>query len=347
MNIPTKFDDILRNDQVMVSLVYGAVTSFESILKYNKLFFFEEYTEHGIEHVEMVLKAAEFLIPDESFQFINSKEVAILILAVVLHDIGMNIEFSTFKAMINGEYDDARVDILDKNTWYELWQDYLTEARHFSSKQKNDIFGNPDEITNEPDLSNKDNLTGTHRKLIGEFIRRYHSRFAHEVALEGFIGEHETISFGNSILSDQDRKFAGIIARSHGINIRDTYNYIEKTAYDTCKKKPGGINIIFLMVLLRIADYLQIDKSRTDPTMLKVKTFNSPVSLQEHKTHLAISNLVFENNDPELIKVICKPDNAQMYVKIHNLIKDIQHEFDLSWAVLGEIYGFVPYENQK
>ena len=34
----------------------------------NKLFFFEEYTEHGIEHIEMALKVAEFLIPDESFQ---------------------------------------------------------------------------------------------------------------------------------------------------------------------------------------------------------------------------------------------------------------------------------------
>jgi hypothetical protein len=346
MNIPSKFDNILKNDQIMLSLVTGIITSFEPILKSNKLFFFEEYTEHGIEHIEMVLKATEYLISDESFQFIHSKEVAILILSVVLHDIGMHTEFSTFKAMINGKYDDIRVNTLDKKTWYELWQDYLLEARHFSSRQKNDIFGNPDEIINEIDLSDKDNLKGTDKKLIGEFIRRYHSRFAHEVALKGFIGEYETIPFGNNILIDQDRKFAGIVARSHGINIRDTFAYLKEVAYDAWKN-PGGINIIFLMVLLRIADYLQIDKSRTDPSMLKVRTFNSPVSLLEHKTHLAILHLTFENDDPELINVTCKPDNAQMYVKIETLIKDMQHEFDLSWAVLGEIYGFSPVKKPK
>jgi len=127
MNIPDKFKEILQKDQSLHSLVLDVVhdNSFGRILKDNKLFFFEEYTEHGIEHIEMVLKASEFLIPDESFEYIQPKEVAILILAIVLHDIGMHTEFSTFKAMIDGKYDDVRVDVLDKKTWQELWQDYL------------------------------------------------------------------------------------------------------------------------------------------------------------------------------------------------------------------------------
>jgi hypothetical protein len=230
MNIPSKFDNILLKDQAMTSVVTSAVTSFEPILKSSSLFFFDEYTDHGIEHTEMVLKAAEFIIPDESFQFIHPKDVAVLILAVVLHDIGMHTEFSTFNAMINGKYDDLRVDILDKKTWHELWQDFLSEARHFSSKQKKDIFGNPDEIINEPDLSDKDKLTGKDKKLIGEFIRRNHSRFAHEVALRGLIGESETAPFGTIILDYRYKEYAGIVARSHGINIRDTFEYLKEVA---------------------------------------------------------------------------------------------------------------------
>ncbi|MDR2907787.1 MAG: ATP-binding protein, partial [Bacteroidales bacterium] len=263
----------------------------------------------------------------------------------VLHDIGMHTEFSTFKAMIDGKYDDVRVEILDKKTWLELWQDYLSEVRHWSSKQRENVFGNSNETIIEPNLSDKDKLNGTDKKLIGEFIRRHHARLAHEIALKDFIG-NEMIPFGNENLTKQDRQFIGIVARSHGTNIRNTFDYLKEIAYGVWRN-PADMNIVFLMVLLRIADYLQIDKNRTDPSILKLKTLNSPTSIQEHKMHLAISHLTFRNKDPELISVTAEPKNAQMYVKIQNLINDIQHEFDLSWSILGEIYGFLPTEKPK
>lgn len=346
MKIPAKFEEILKTNQTIHLIVLDVISSFGPILKDNKLYFFEEYTEHGIDHIEMVLEASEFLIPDESFEHIKPKEVAILILAIILHDLGMQIDFFTFKALIEGKYDDVRVGVLDKKSWYELWQDYLSEIRHFSSKQKENIFGNPYEIINEPDLSNKDKLTGIDKKLIGEFIRRHHARLAHEIALKGLIGNNSTVPFGNENITAQDKQFIGIVARSHGTEIRKTFDYLKEIAYSVWKK-PAGINIIYLMVLLRISDYLQIDKTRTDPILLKLKTFNSPVSLREHKTHLDISHLTFENDDPELITITCEPKDAQMYVKLQNLIKDIQHEFDLSWAILGEIYGFLPNKKPK
>jgi hypothetical protein len=345
MKIPAKFEEILKTNQTIYSIVLNVISSFEPILIDNKLFFFEEYTDHGIEHIEMVLKAAEFLIPDESFEHIKPKEVALIILAIILHDIGMHAEFSTFNAMIEGKYDDVRVNILDKKTWQELWQDYLSEVKHFSSKQRKNIFGHSNEMINEPDLSDKDKLTGTDKKLIGEFIRRHHARLAHEIALKGFIGNN-TIPFGNENLINQDRQFAGIIARSHGMSVRDTFEYLKEIAYGVWRN-PADMSIVYLMVLLRIADYLQIDKTRSDPTLLKLKTFNSPVSQQEHKTHLIISHLTFQNEDCELITVTCEPKDAKMYVKIQNLIKDIQHEFDLSWAILGETYGFLPDKKPK
>ncbi len=348
MNIPPKFEKILQKDQSLHGIVLDVVNdnSFGRILEDNKLFFFEEYTEHGIKHIEMVLKAAEFLIPDKSFEYIQPNEVAILILAVVLHDIGMHTEFSTFKAMIEGKYDDVRIDILDKKTWQDLWLDYLLEVRHWSSKKLEDVFGNAKEIIiDEPNLSDKDKLTGTNKKLIGEFLRKYHARLAHEIALKGFIGENGIQSIGN--IKEQYKKYVGVVARSHGMNIRETFEYLKTIGSGKAWKNPENINIVYLMVLLRIADYLQIDIKRTNSVLLKLKTFNSPISLKEHETHLAIQNLNFDI-EPELIYIESdKPVNAQMYVKIQTLIKDIQHELDLSWAILGEIYGFNPNDKPK
>jgi len=109
----------------------------------------------------------------------TAKDVAVLIMSIILHDIGMHTEFATFVALLDGHYD-AHKTCLDSKTWLELWEDYLAEAKRFSSQQRRNIFGNEFQPYNEPDLTNKDNLTGYDKKLIGEFIRRHHSRLAHE-----------------------------------------------------------------------------------------------------------------------------------------------------------------------
>lgn len=57
---------------------------------------------------------------------------------------------------------------------------------------------------------------------------------------------------------------------------------------------------------------------------------------------MAIESLNYNQFDSEKIYVECSPKNSLEFVKIYNLISDIQKEFDKSWAILGEIYGFIP-----
>jgi len=353
MIIPEKLKEILERDQKIDGLVKTVISSFEPIFKNNDLFFFEEYTDHGIEHINKVLKTAEFLIPDTLLiNDIQSKEVAILILATVLHDIGMHTNFATFRAIIDGKYNDVKVNILDKKTWQELWQEYLLEVRHWSSKKLENVFGKPEteediniisiveSVKSAIESKNKDKLDGRHKKLIGEFIRRHHERLAHEIALNGFIG-NETILFGNETLDERYKQLVGIVARSHGMNVRKTYEFLkEEMGLGKAWKNPDNIKIVYLMVLLRIADVLQIDETRANRILLEIEGVNSYASEKEHKKHLTILNLNCETEDPEMIYVECNsPKNAELYVEIQNLIKYIQYEFDLSWAILGEVYG--------
>lgn len=202
MKLPQKFESILKRNETLHSIVLNSIIGFQPIYRDNKLFFFEEYTDHGIQHVENVLSSAEYLIPDETFESLTAKDVSILILSIIVHDIGMHCEFSTFVSMINGEYDKFRVSVLDQKTWAELWIDYLSEVKRFSSHQKKNIFGNEFQHFKEPSLENKDDLSGYDKKLIGEFIRRHHARLSHEIALYGLIGQNgKRIEFGNENLS--------------------------------------------------------------------------------------------------------------------------------------------------
>lgn len=339
MLIPEKFKKILEKNTELYSEVLSVMSLFKPILDDNKLFFFEEFTDHGIKHIESVLASAEFIITDESFELLTPGDIAVLIFSIILHDIGMHTEFSTFVALINGEYDSSKT-FIDEKTWSELWQDYLAEAKRFSTQQKRNILGDENCLFREPDLSKKDNLNGIDKKLIGEFIRRHHARLAHEIAFCGIIGANsKKIEFGVN-LPKLYREMAGIVARSHGMNLRSTFPYLQKIAVNSWHH-PNGVSVVFLMVVLRIADYIQIDSSRVSTFLLRLKTFSSPISISEHDTHLAIESINFIQQDSERFDVLCSPANSKMLVKLKALFLDIQRELDVSWAVLGEVYGFI------
>jgi hypothetical protein len=339
MRIPEEFNEILKRDQRLHSVVLDILTSFEPVLKDNKLYFFEEFTDHGIDHIESVLDAAAHIVTESALKLLGPKDITVLILSILLHDLGMHVEYATFLALLNGEYDDVRVQRFDTKTWKDLWDDFLIEAKRFSGKQRNMIFGQENQPYRIPDLTNKDRLNGADKKLIGEFIRRFHTRFAHEVALKGLIGKDgNLIAFGSDRLDHLYKELAGLSARSHGLNLRDTFEFLRDLGSDAWKM-PDQVQIVFLMVVLRIADYFQFHKGRVSRMLLKLKTFNSPVSKLEHDKHLAIEYVQPHPDDPERLYVLAKPGTSLLFVKISALLKDIQMELDVSWAILGEIYG--------
>jgi molecular chaperone HtpG len=340
--LPEKFKIILEKNQELDGILKTTLATFGEILEAKNLYFFEEYTNHGIKHIQDVLASSENLITDETFSnILTYKDIGCYILSVILHDIGMHIDLEGFKCLINGEYDDIQIKELDSLKWSELWEDFINEARKFSGKQLKSIFGSEETIIRVPPFSKPGDITENDKKLIGEFIRRHHARIAHEISVKGFPAKPNSIDFCNS-LDLKTKSLVGLIARSHGTNLRRCLDYIENKFGRESKRFPNGIHATYLMVLLRIADYIQIDSSRTSKALLKSKTFSSPVSEMEHNAHLSIDNVDYKwNDDPERIFVNASPIDSKMFIKLKKLFKDIQYEFDMSWAVLGELYGNV------
>lgn len=340
INIPTPFIDILSKDQKLHGIINSTLSDFGEILEDNSLFFFPEYTDHGLKHIEAVLESSANLMTKETIEnVVEPKDIAIYILAVILHDLGMHLSLDGFIHLISNKYDQIVEPKFDKISWVSLWENYMNEAKRFNSKQLTAIFGDESVIIKIPNLENRGEISQNDRILIGEFIRRHHPRIAHEIALKGFPAvDNNVLPFGNN-LDTNLLDLAGLIARSHGLSLRRPLELIEER-HPNAKRTPFNIHAVFLMTVLRLSDYLQIDRTRTSKIVLKTKSLQSPISIREHNTHLSIKYIDDKNqDDPERIYVHTSPESSKIFVKLEALIQDIQSEFDISWAVLGELYG--------
>ena len=86
--------------------------------------FFPEYTHHGIFHVDRVLELCNKLIPDKTLSEMMPRELGILIIAAMMHDIGMFIETDGLKKILFGVAADRKTELFDKYTWKEEWNRY-------------------------------------------------------------------------------------------------------------------------------------------------------------------------------------------------------------------------------
>lgn len=332
-----KLSNILTNNKFAQAISF-VLNEYAPILKqeYQKVFF-PDYTKHDIDHLDEVLKIIEKLVPNEILSKLSQESLNIIVASVVFHDIGMLINEEMFKAMVvDGEYDDVRVDYFDKKTWKQLWEEYEYDSNYWDEEQKKNVFGEGKHTIIKPNLDDLQTLDGYKKKYIGEFIRQHHGRIAHEVALKGYFGT-ERMAFLQKAEFLPFMKMIGIIARSHSMDLRKAIAYLQKS-YGKLWRNPSGIPIVYIMILLRLADYLHIDYNRSGLNEKDIDKIRSPFSRQEHEAHRAIQMIHYGSEDPEQIIIEANPHNARTHVKIERLANDIQNEFDHSWAVLGETY---------
>ena len=325
------------------------------------LFFFPEYTDHGATHINRVLDAAVSLATRAAWEQLTQEDAAVLTLAVLLHDAAMHLSADGLLVLLGGSagapagHLRPRVEALDTGTWPELFDEYLFEARRWDSRTlhrilgdraqkpetEGDLAGVPRHVREQP---NPETWTLQYRKFLGEFVRRHHARLAHEIARWGVpapgpqppAAPHRlSLALPENLAEYAD--LAGLVARSHNLPLRATFPYLaaEFNGRVHCR----GAHPVFLMVLLRIADFLELDASRANPAQLLVSRLRSPISQDEWDAHLAIVDIRQDESDQEAVFVAAKPKSAAAFFKLRRLLSGLQQELDLSWAVLGEVFS--------
>jgi molecular chaperone HtpG len=322
------------------------------ILDDNKTPFFPAYTDHGSSHIEAVLEASERLIPDDIWngEVLTPNDAIVLVCAILLHDLAMHLREPGFLLLVTGEGPNHPLPWFDKAQrnrgadlpWPELWQDFRKEASRFSQSQLDRIlgpnYGSPPQIVLgdfEPDASG---WTTNDRLLIGEFLRRHHARLAHEISAFGFPGldaeYFPVLAQTLPALADA----IGATARSHNEDLRVIADYLSaKTGGDF---RPDGVVQLYLMAVLRVADYFQLQPSRATPLLLHLKDPQSPISVDEWRKHQAITTISWAHRDPDAVNIQVSPDQTlRTHLQLGELLADLQREIDRTAAVLSETYG--------
>lgn len=299
--------------------------------------FFPDYTIHGIQHIETVLDHANHLIPDTVLDIMQPKDISFLVGAIILHDLGMFAAKAGVRKLLLEDRRTYRTDYLDKLSWEEEWASYLEQIKRYSEEKFLYHFGIGTRII-PPDVTN-DNLSDVDKIIIGEFLRRHHHRLAHEIAVCSMPGAPDQDVFADTAYSVRDRMAIGILARSHGMSIRETENYINRRL-----GRGYAVPLYYLMSVLRIADYLDAGKGRAPEPRQHLQGIHIPVSVNEWTWNQKI----IEGDsywDPDHIRryIFADPTSTRDFVQIEKWLKTVQNELDLCWSVIVEMYGSEKY----
>ncbi len=333
IQIPARLREVLERDRQLHGCVILTLNAFEPWLKSSGMPFFPEYTDHGPQHVEDTLLTAEALITDEAYTTITPADVAALALSVLIHDCAMHLDEEGFVTLAAGETESHLIDGFQDPPWRVLWLQFMGKASRFDGRELLGLFGDTEPV-HRPSLD-PSSMTRRDRLLIGEFLRRHHHRLAHEIALFGVpSGTLDQLRFIE--VPDYLSAIAGVLARSHGLPIRRCVDILRQNDHH---REYRGTHASFLMGVLRIADYLQVQRERAPQELLHVKHLQSPASQKEWNAHAAIVDIRHTHEDPEALFIEAKPLNVEIYLQVQDWLMGIQREMDESWAILGEVYG--------
>ncbi len=342
--IPARMKKRLEEDSDYTSKVFSLIANVEPLVHTSPVFF-PHYTFHGDSHINTVLELADKLIPDELIsdedkKKLTGRDTAYLISAVILHDLGMFLTIDGFNKLLSGVWKDHCIDGLDRATFEISWEEYLAKVSRYSDEKMRYNFGRRVDVKvlhlNQAEMVEIDKL------IIGDFLRQQHPRLAHVIAETSFMGSTDNDILGKVGFDADDRRIIGLIARSHGMAMRDTENYIEENFADLTH--PCGTPIFYLMALVRVADLLDAGQHRAPTVLTDRQNIDVPISVREWRWNglVKIENFTWKTEAKNL-HIQASPNSSTDFTLVENWLKWVQQELDMSWSVIAEKYAGEPY----
>ncbi len=256
---------------------------------------FKEYTLHDKTHILNVIDIMGRIIPDETLEKLNCLEVFLLILSACFHDIGMFIEENDLSQLKSSKK--------FQKSLYEF-------AKYKSSLAK--LKNKKDQINLDKDQKaeiDRDIELLEEIHLIN-FLRESHGDRATKFLISNYQENKDLIIDNVSIIPTLSK-----ICQSHTKSLYDidvTHDELISTFQ---------VNSIYLCLILRLADILDFDRTRTPPELLD--KIQSTRSFEEWKKHLSVLGV---NISQEKIIFQCECEKPKYQYIINKFLDIIEQE---------------------
>lgn len=306
-------------------------------------FFFSEYTKHTVEHINNVLKISASLIPNKTLEELNANTIAVLIMGIIVHDIGMFIKPDGLEYLLNQNNNSS-----GELSWKEAWDNYQKQLNHYSDIEIEKYFGNPNNfdindglnLTALPSNISIGKLSNWRIRLCGEFLRRVHPRLAQEIVENGFPGKEQTDLFSGINIDHDHRQLIGIVAKSHGMDMSELESEL-KVFDEDVPEYSCEIPIYYIMSILRLADYLDAGEDRAPHAIMAMQHFESELSYDEFKWNKVV-NIIDDwgekSHERVFVKVELSDIDSKTFLKVEEWLKSVQHELDICWRQISLYY---------
>ncbi len=224
-----------------------------------------QYTLHDEQHL---LRAVDLMgrILGDTLHDLNAVELVLLILGGYYHDQGMvPAQADLEKLTQEGDF------LVGKETWIASHPNYgevdhQSQQRFISEEERRELAGK---------------LAELEAAFLTEYLRKTHAERSERLALE-LLGSDVHLEIAGVNLA----RLVGLLCRSHVVPVAsiapaDGFNYDEQVGAHTA-------NMVFLALVLRLADLLDFDRERTPDVLYSSIHFTDRISLQEWEKHRAV-----------------------------------------------------------
>jgi len=242
--------------------------------------FLHFYTLHNEEHSVELVKNCTKITKSVDYLSVKKFDYYILFLSCYLHDVSM---------------------VLYPNIDYFNKEDNL-ESDLILSKWKNDLKKEDNNINTAPNTTMKKFIVDSFQVVNNYFEENI--RVNHQKNSAKFIKTQSELKFIEQIT----RKLVADISEAHGFDTKDVYGLKSNAKNDTISEK-------YLMIILRLADLLDMSKDRVSINILKQNIKQMPEYSQYHWiSHMAIDKCTIETEFDSNTKL--KNDNVKKKLKI-------------------------------
>lgn len=219
---------------------------------------FPQYTLHDETHISNMITLTPMILQSE-IAHLNELEKLILILGICFHDIGMAPTETELQSLLNSpEYE----------LFIENWKINHSNFLDLLSKLKSSIYSDSEK------LKITEKISSLEKACMTEYLRRNHPENAKKF-IETQYSDDKRLSFHEINISS----FISRLAIAHGKDI----SYINDSNGYRCDEHiyTYKVNMSFLAIIIRLADILDFDRSRTPDLLYRSIKFDDPISISE------------------------------------------------------------------